>query len=98
MRLMGEKVVREIPDVERVNVIWIEPLIHGSTHFNEGFGEQVLRVPILEHIELRHPCADHCDAPSQLSLFTHVNLLFTLSYRGIASVIEIRQLNNQNLG
>ena len=42
MGLMDEKVIREITDIQRVDVIWIEPFIHGGTHFNEGFGKQIL--------------------------------------------------------
>ena len=71
VRLRDEVVVGEVAEVEGVDVAGVHPLVDRCQHGGEGVGEQVLRVPVVEHAELRHAGADHGDAPAQLSSLSH---------------------------
>ena len=49
--LLHKEIVREIPEVESVDVPWIYAFVDGRQHLAESFGEQVLRVLVPEHAE-----------------------------------------------
>ena len=68
----GDKeIVAEIAHVERVDCAGIDAFVHRVEHVLKGFGEKVLGVPVVEHIEFGHTSANQGNAAAEFAFFSH---------------------------
>jgi len=71
MGLVDKEVVREIPKIEGIDILGVQAFVDRGERFPVGLYKEVLRVPVLEHAELRHARPDHGHSPAQFPSSFH---------------------------
>ena len=74
MGLVHEKVVGEVPDVDRFDVLGIDGLVHRGEHLLIGFGKEILRIAVFEQPQFGQAAADHRHPARKFSLLSHLAL------------------------
>src|SRR4030042_391821 len=71
MGLMDKKIIAEVPKIERIDVLRIDPFVNTRKHLFECFCKKIFGVLVSKHAELGHASTDDRYPSPQFSPLLH---------------------------